>query len=99
LGLAVLVRAHRRKFPVSRLAELGKRRRVVERLAVLLRLAVTLRRSRSPDPLPEFRLVGAKRTLDLRFPEGWLDRHPLTRTDLEQEAAYLAAARFSLTFA
>lgn len=97
--LALMVRTHRRKFPYTLLRKLpGKRARTVERLAILLRLAVVLRRSRNPDPLPEFRLVAAKRSLDLSFPDGWLDRQPLTRADLEQEARFLSSADYRLRF-
>jgi exopolyphosphatase/guanosine-5'-triphosphate,3'-diphosphate pyrophosphatase len=34
--------------------------------------------------------------LQLGFPPGWLDRHPLTAADLRQEAQLLAAAGFTL---
>lgn len=97
--LATLVRAHRRKFPVELFRELpGKRGRAAERLAVLLRLAALLHRSRSPDLLPVFSLRPGRHALELRFPEGWLDANPLTRADLEHESAYLAKAGFELTF-
>jgi len=98
--LASLVSAHRRKFPVREFKELksvwGKQ---AERLALLLRLAAVLHRSRSAVPLPRFRLGGDKRRLSLRLPAGWLDTHPLTRTDLEGEAQYLAQIDVTLEFA
>jgi len=98
--LAILVRAHRRKFPVEPFRELpGKQGRAAERLAVLLRLAVVLHRSRSPDPLPAFSLRPGRGSLELRFPPGWLDANPLTRADLEQETGYLSKAGFELSFA
>ena len=67
-----------------------------ERLAILLRLAVILHRSRSPDPLPELHLSAAKKSIELRFPEGWLDQHPLTRADLETETVNLRPANYTL---
>ena len=67
-----------------------------ERLAIVLRLAVVLQRSRNPDPLPELRLAASKKTVELTFAAGWLDDHPLTRADLETEAACLAAAGYKL---
>jgi exopolyphosphatase/guanosine-5'-triphosphate,3'-diphosphate pyrophosphatase len=98
--LAALVRAHRRKFPVQLFRGLPeKHARNAERLAILLRVAVVLHRSRSPEPLPDFSLSGGKRSLKLRFPDGWLDEHPLTRADLEQESTYLKAGQFKLGFA
>jgi len=94
--LAVLIRAHRRKFPASAFSALPRKRRETEKLAVLLRLAVVLQRSRNPAPLPPIEARAGKREIELRFPEGWLETHPLTRADLQQEAAYLRAADWTL---
>jgi exopolyphosphatase/guanosine-5'-triphosphate,3'-diphosphate pyrophosphatase len=97
--VATLVRAHRRKFPLASLKEVPRRRtKQIERLSILLRLAVVLYRSRSPETPPEPELEVGKRSLKLRFDEGWLDGHPLTRTDLEQERAYLKGAGYKLEF-
>lgn len=97
--LAVLVRAHRRKYPVSVFKALPTTwTQTMQRLAVLLRLAVALHRSRTPDPLPPSQLRVETRSLTVRFPKGWLDMHPLTRVDLEQEAVLLKAADFDLRF-
>ena len=97
--LATLIRAHRRKFPVAVFRELPKRqRRSMVRLAVLLRLAVLFHRSRSGAAAPPVGLEAGKDSLRLYFPTGWLERHPLVSSDLEQEAAYLAAAGFRLLF-
>jgi exopolyphosphatase/guanosine-5'-triphosphate,3'-diphosphate pyrophosphatase len=91
-ALAWLIRAHRRKFPAAQLVtDLPERwRQPARRLAVLLRMSVILHRGRGAEPLPEVALSGDTDRLDLRFPEGWLARHPLTRGDLEAEAAVLA---------
>jgi exopolyphosphatase/guanosine-5'-triphosphate,3'-diphosphate pyrophosphatase len=97
--LATLVRAHRRKFPLAVIRELPRAwKRMAERLAILLRLAVILHRSRSPDRLPDLGLTIATRSLELRLPEGWLQRHPLTRADLETEGGFLEAAGYALRF-
>lgn len=97
--LASLVLAHRRKFPARAFKDLksiwGKQ---AERLALLLRLATVLHRSRSAVPLPDFKLAGDKRRLSLRLPPDWLNAHPLTRTDLEREAQYLAQIDVALEF-
>ena len=68
------------------------------RLCVLLRLAVLLNHGRSPEPLPAFRLTAGDDSLEVVFPDGWLDRHPLTRANLAQEAESLKAERLRLTF-
>ena len=92
--LAALVRAHRRKFPTSLWKSFPAKARLVEHLAVVLRLAVLLHRSRSD--VPEVTLVGSKRALEVRFPSGWLEGHPLTQADLQEEAEFLKAGGFEL---
>jgi exopolyphosphatase/guanosine-5'-triphosphate,3'-diphosphate pyrophosphatase len=67
--------------------------------ASFLRLAVVLNRARSRQPLPIPQLAVAEQRLELRFPAGWLDAHPLTRTDLTEEARFLRKAGFRLDFA
>lgn len=97
--LALLVRAHRRKFPLkifNQLAPPLTKAAVV--LALMLRLAVLLHRSRSRNPLPEFSLEIDDCSVQLKFPENWLEDHPLTRADLELEADYLYAVEIQLRF-
>jgi len=95
--LATLVRGHRRKFPVALLKEFPSSQiRMMERLTILLRLAVVLHRSRTPPPFPELWISVNKRSLELTFPERWLDEHPITRADLEQEGSYLGIAGYEL---
>jgi len=98
-ALALLLRAHRGKFEDELFAGLpdpwAKR---VERLSLLLRLAVLLHRSRSPEPLPKFSLKVERKTLKLELPRYWLDEHPLTQADLELEADFLKAGNYRLKF-
>ncbi len=95
--LATLVRGHRRKFPVGVIKELPEdHRTLATRLSVLLRLAVLLHRSRSPNALGDFDLNVKNTRLTLEFEPGWLDEHPLTRADLFQEAEYLGKAEIEL---
>ena len=46
--------------------------------------------------LPKLELHPKARSLDIAFPRGWLDSHPLTAADLENEIEYLKAANFRL---
>ncbi len=98
--LASLVLGHRRKFPVQEFTSLAAPwRRAAPRLCVLLRLAALLHRSRSPTAKPYPLLTAKENRLSLRFPSGWLDDHPLTRLELEEEAQRLAVAGIPLDFA
>lgn len=101
--LAVLIRAHRRKFPVAEFKVFAPEDQLkLQRLARLLRLAVLLHHSRPETPLLDFRLEidnsTTRETLNLRFAEGWLEHQPLLKADLEQEASWQAAAGFELVF-
>jgi exopolyphosphatase/guanosine-5'-triphosphate,3'-diphosphate pyrophosphatase len=96
--LAALVHGHRRKFPKAVFKALPKGSiRSAWRLCVLLRLAVLLHRGRSSERLPPIRLQARKDFVELRFPPGWLGAHPLTRADLETEAANLQKAKIDLS--
>ncbi|HUL12669.1 MAG TPA: exopolyphosphatase [Methylococcaceae bacterium] len=97
--LATLVRSHRRKFSPKLFKELVAPWNVAANpMAILLRLAVLLNRSRQPAPLPTITLSLTGACAQLCFPPGWLEDHPLTAADLEQEAAHLAAAGIALPF-
>ncbi|HWP01719.1 MAG TPA: Ppx/GppA phosphatase family protein [Methylococcus sp.] len=97
--LAALIRAHRRKFPTKLFGELPPPWNEAARwLAVILRLAVILNRSRHTAPHPEIRVEGDERRVLLRFSERWLHEHPLTTADLQQEAEYLRSAGIRLEF-
>ena len=98
--LAALVLGHRRKFPQEAFLALPSSvRQCTRRLAVILRLAVLMHRGRSAQLKPNPVLTADGDTLVLRFPDGWLDEHPLSRLELEEEAARLFAADISLDFA
>lgn len=98
--LAAILENQRRRFKPKRFEKLAPDRRVLaQQLAVLLRLAILLNRARSGETVPEVDIVRATDDhLDLLFPEGWLDRHPLTRADLVEEADYLTKIELELGF-
>jgi len=88
-ALAAMVRSHRRKPDRASIDALPERLRTpVRRLTALLRLAALLERARTTEPLPPLQLEVDDRTLRLGLPAEWLDQHPLTRADLEQERDY-----------
>jgi exopolyphosphatase/guanosine-5'-triphosphate,3'-diphosphate pyrophosphatase len=95
--LAYIVGAHRRKLQLEALQELTPPWHIKSQfLIVILRLAVLLHRGRSAEVLPKIELLPKARALDIVFPKGWLDTHPLTATDLENEIEYLKAVHFRL---
>lgn len=95
-----LVRSHRRRYKIHRFQSLPRPfHETGPRLAILLRLAVLLNRGRQPEDVPEPAIrIEDQKTIRLTFANSILDASPLTRADLEEEAAYLAAAGFELTF-
>lgn len=98
--LAALVRLHRSKFTMGALDELPSALvEPIQRLAMLFRLACLLHRSRAPGLRPPLRLSVQRRRLDLQFGSNWLQTHPLTQADLEQEAQYLSTLQIQLRFA
>jgi len=97
--LAVLVGAHRRKIRAEMLDDLQEPwLKRMPYLMAILRLAVLLKRSRSDKPVPALQIAATRRKLKLGFPDGWLEAHPLTLADLEQEARYLGAVDLKLSF-
>lgn len=97
--LAALIRAHRRKLPASVFKQFPQLwQDQLRRLTVLLRLSVVLHRRRSVLNLPFIKIKVDDRTVKLQFPENWLEEHPLTKADLDQEATYLKSAGYKLKF-
>ncbi|MDE0854927.1 MAG: exopolyphosphatase, partial [Nevskia sp.] len=97
--LAALVRLQRGKFNQGALEDLPEAWKArVQKLAILFRLAVLLHRSRAPGLRIPLQIEVGPKTVRLQFRPGWLERHPLTREDLELEAEYLQAADYRLRF-
>jgi exopolyphosphatase/guanosine-5'-triphosphate,3'-diphosphate pyrophosphatase len=98
--LAALVRSHRRKFSNQLFSEVSEDQRdTAMRLSILLRLAVLLHRTRAKRGDMAFQSVRASNSsLELTFPTGMLEQHPLTQADLEYERNCLKAADFEFTF-
>jgi exopolyphosphatase/guanosine-5'-triphosphate,3'-diphosphate pyrophosphatase len=99
--LAALVRLHRGRFAQEALDELPTIWvEPVKRMAMILRLAYLLHRSRTPDLRPPVRVSANRRGYELAFTaKNWLETHPLTLADLEREAEVLAAAQLRLKLA
>ena len=97
-ALAVITQGQRGKLAAELLEELPKQqRRRILYLVAILRLAVRLRHVEFLEALPEFGVVAEKLSLSLGIPEGWLEEHPLTAAELEQERSALAKLDFTLS--
>ncbi len=99
--LAAMIRCHRRKYDpeIFALITSEESRRVAKELTRLLRIAVRLCRARSPEPLPPLRIRASSRgRLELVFPTGWLELHPMTAADLATEHERVHRADLELRF-
>jgi len=95
--VAAIVRAHRGKIIKEYFKESHK---VLQQnliyLSIVLRLSVIFHRSRVENTLPAIGLIIEEKELTLSLPDRWLNEHPLTINDLEQEADYLSALGLTL---
>lgn len=97
--LATIIRSHRRKFSLKRMARLpAPWNKDAAYLCIILRLAVVLHRNRHDVELPQFNIAIQAKKIRIGFPLNWLDNLPLTNADLIKEAEYLKAADFILEF-
>lgn len=97
--LALLVRGHRKKLNGDALdgVSVGERL-LLARACVLLRLAVLVNRSRNPRSTPNVMAMARHNNLEIIFPTDWLNGHPLTQADLEEEVKQIAATKIDLRF-
>ncbi|MCI5115693.1 MAG: Ppx/GppA family phosphatase, partial [Candidatus Electrothrix sp. AX1] len=97
--MSILVRCHRKKISKSFLGKIPTaKQETLLRLAVLLRLATLLHRSRKDETMIIEQVLADEQGLSLCFAEGELDRHPLQLASLKQEALYLKNVHFNLIF-
>ncbi len=97
--LAFLVGSQRHNLWKTQLKQLPKKWRVSAlRVALLLRLAVLLNRSRKNDVAPALEIQTKKKSLRLSFDQAWLKANPLTVADLEREQELLTLVDYRLTF-
>jgi len=97
--LAFIIRNQRGAIKIDEVIDLQNSwRPTALRLAILMRLAVLLNRSRSVQGPPKVILQVAGETINLRFPESWLDDNPLSVADLQRERRLLVAAGLTLDY-
>ena len=95
--VAAIINSHRGKFSKDSFRDLHKSLRLMMiHLSIVLRLSVIFHRSRIENILPDIDLKLEKNVLVLKLPDQWLNEHPLTINDLENESLYLDANYLSL---
>lgn len=97
LFLATLVRYHRRAIPTDYAETLPPRlHNGLRKTLFILRFSWILNRTRDPDAVPAFKFEGESEEIFVTFDRQWVDDHPLTMTDLEQEKIQLEALGITL---
>lgn len=93
-----VVRSHRRRIKPHRFVDLSKGfAEAGIRIAVILRIAVLLNRSRE-DKTPEIDAISDPTHLKLKFAPEFLNDNPLTLADLKNEKSYLKEVGIRLSF-
>lgn len=94
--LWAIVRSHRRRIKPHRFTDLSSGFDIAAlRLAVILRIAALLNRSREGQA-PKIIASSDPTHLKLKFPKTFLENNPLTMADLEAEKKYLKEAKIIL---
>lgn len=99
--ISLIVKHQRKKAIVSEALDISKNsRKVITRLIILLRLAILFHQGRSPDGdsvvLPKIKVN--KFSVNLVFPEGYLEDHPMTAMNLDAEKNYLDGICYELKY-
>ena len=61
----------------------------MEYLLTLMRLAACFKYVEALAQLPDFSILASEHAITLEFPEGWVEEHPLTARELEEEQGVL----------
>jgi len=97
--LAFLIGSQRHQIDKQRQKQLPRSwREPALRLAILLRLAVLLNRSRRDREAPDVRMTVGDDSINLEFDAAWLDANPLSVADLERERGYLDNVGYALRY-
>jgi exopolyphosphatase/guanosine-5'-triphosphate,3'-diphosphate pyrophosphatase len=97
--LAFLIASQRHQVVTRYLKELPRSwREPALRLAIILRLAVLMNRSRNDAEVPPAELRVEARALALKFDPEWLSANPLTLADLAREQRLLSRAGYELSY-
>jgi len=95
--LACLVGNHRRKINLELIEQLPAHwQQQAMFMIVILRIAILINRDRVPKLLPDIKIEDNEGTLKIQFDQKWLEAHPLTDVELEQEQSYLKVLKIDV---
>ena len=96
--IAALVRNHRRKIEGSVTQKMRQSEQSrYYKLLVLVRLATLFHRTRHANNTPPIDIKIAGTSIEIAIPDEWLQEHPLTCADIEDEIEKLNGIGFHLT--
>ena len=97
-ALSIMVRLHRRKYLPELIEDsVYVRSEALSIMTRLLRLGVLLNRGRLPGEMPTLQLtLEQTEVMALEISGAWLEEHPLTAADLEQEVDLLDSVDYKL---
>lgn len=95
--LAVLALGQRGKITASAFTDIAEsdQQRMTYLLAIM-RLAACFKYVEKLEALPEFSILASEKSVTLEFPQDWLEEHPLTAWELEQEQGVLGKLGLTL---
>jgi len=90
--LSTLITVQRGKISINSFDTINQFCKIsIIKLAAILRLSVIFHRSRTATALPVIDVRVKENKIVLSLPVSWVEEHPLTLNDIEQEAEYLKA--------
>jgi exopolyphosphatase/guanosine-5'-triphosphate,3'-diphosphate pyrophosphatase len=96
---ALLIRGCRGAFPMfAYTAVAAADARILQRTALLLRLALILERSRTDTDSPALAVRADADAIDVTLPPRWLNDHPLSRDELQRERDRIAQVGVQMAF-
>lgn len=94
--LGLLLRLQRGKIKIEVIENLPRLNKDIMLNIIILRIAIILERSRDWDASRQIKIKHKGRKIKLKFPKKYLQKHPLTRTDFEQEVQEIIKVGFKL---
>ena len=94
--LGLMLRLQRGKFKMQLIEDLPRLHEDIILITILLRIAIILERSRDWDSSRRVKIKLKNDLIKLKFPKHYLDQHPLTLADLQQEKLEVAKAGYQL---